>query len=117
MFAASFVPRNEHPPREESARFLSRRAIAPRPIAETYGSESKLLSVTLGRVLIFFGLAAVAIGVLVEFAPALRIGRLPGDFSFGGHSWRVYVPLGTSILLSILLTLVLALVGYFSARR
>ena len=37
------------------------------------------------------------------------IGKLPGDFSFGGANWRVYVPLGTSLLLSLLLTLLLTL--------
>lgn len=84
---------------------------------ETRNAWSKLLAVTIGRALIFFGIVAVAIGLLLEFAPALRIGRLPGDFSFGGHNWHVYVPLGTSILLSIFLTLVLALVGYFMGRR
>ena len=36
---------------------------------------------------------------------ALGTPRLPGDFSFGGRNWRVYMPLGTSLLLSVMLTL------------
>lgn len=76
-----------------------------------------LFVVTFGRALIFFGFIAVVIGLLLEFAPALRIGRLPGDFSFGGNNWRVYFPLGTSILISVLLTLLLAFIGYFTTRR
>ncbi|HEX2069498.1 MAG TPA: DUF2905 domain-containing protein [Actinomycetota bacterium] len=34
---------------------------------------------------------------------------MPGDFSFGGRNWRVYLPLGTSILISIVLTVLLNL--------
>lgn len=70
-----------------------------------------------GRLLIVIGLALAAIGALLQFAPALRLGRLPGDLSFGGNGWRVYIPIGTSILLSILLTLVLLFVGSISARK
>jgi hypothetical protein len=53
-------------------------------------------------VLAFLGLVFLLVGrgVLPE---------LPGDFSFGGRNWRVYVPLGTSIVLSVVLTVVLNL--------
>ena len=71
---------------------------------------------TLGRSLLVFGLVLAVVGILLELAPALRLGRLPGDVSFGGPSWRVYVPLGTSLLLSVVLTLVFALVGALSRR-
>ncbi|MBV8298671.1 MAG: DUF2905 domain-containing protein [Candidatus Eremiobacteraeota bacterium] len=71
---------------------------------------------TLGRSLLVFGLVLALVGILLEFAPALRLGRLPGDVSFGGTSWRVYVPLGTSLLLSIVLTLVFAVVGALARR-
>jgi hypothetical protein len=72
---------------------------------------------TIGRALIVFGLILAAVGALVEFAPALRIGRLPGDISFGGSSWRVYVPIGTSILLSILLALIFAFLNFIASRK
>ena len=48
------------------------------------------------------GLALVALG-------ALGIGRLPGDLSFGKGNVRVFVPLATSIVLSIVATIVLNL--------
>ena len=70
----------------------------------------------LGRILITFGAIVVAAGLLIELVPALRLGRLPGDFSFGGNGWRVYLPLGTSILLSVLLSLAFALFGFFARR-
>jgi hypothetical protein len=57
--------------------------------------------VTLGRSLLVVGVVLTLVGVLL---------------SFGGTSWRVYVPLGTSVLLSVALTLVFALVGALSRR-
>ena len=71
---------------------------------------------SLGRILVVLGLGLVGFGLLIQLAPALRLGRLPGDFSFGGSGWRVYLPLGTSLLLSIGLSLLFALFGYFARR-
>jgi hypothetical protein len=73
--------------------------------------------VTPGRALITFGVILTAVGLLLEFAPALRLGRLPGDISFGGSGWRVYIPIATSVLLSIILTVALALFASIGARR
>jgi DUF2905 family protein len=67
-----------------------------------------------GRLLIIAGLLLVVVGVIVSFARALRLGSLPGDLHFGGRGWQVWLPLGTSLLLSIILTLVLNL---FFRRR
>ena len=64
-----------------------------------------------GRAIIALGLVILVAGAIVEFAPALRLGRLPGDFTFGNQNFRVFIPLGTSVLLSILLTIVLALMN------
>lgn len=61
----------------------------------------KLLLI-LGAILAIFGVVFVLVGRGV-------IPRLPGDFSFGGRNWRVYLPLGTSILISIVLTVLLNL--------
>ena len=41
-----------------------------------------------GKMLIALGLVVVGIGALLEFAPWLRLGRLPGDFSFGSGNVR-----------------------------
>ncbi|HYJ32916.1 MAG TPA: DUF2905 domain-containing protein [Candidatus Binatia bacterium] len=66
----------------------------------------------MGRVLIVLGVVLVLVGLGLSLGPRIPwLGRLPGDFSFGGANWRVYVPLGTSILISVLLTLVLWLIG------
>src|SRR2546422_10487047 len=70
----------------------------------------------LGRVLLFVGVLIVAIGLALVFAERIPlIGRLPGDLTFGGEGWTVYIPIGTSILLSLLLTAAFSLVSW--ARR
>ena len=61
----------------------------------------------LGAVIALVGLVLV----LAERFPGLRSGRLPGDIAIEREKWRFYFPLGTSIALSILLTLALWLFG------
>jgi len=64
----------------------------------------------LGRLLIILGVVLALVGVALTLGPRIPwLGRLPGDFSFGGPNWRVYIPLGTSILISVVLTILLAL--------
>jgi Protein of unknown function (DUF2905) len=70
-----------------------------------------------GRALLTLGLILAAVGILLEVAPALRLGRLPGDISFGGSNWRVYIPLGTSLLISVVLTVVFWLISTIASRR
>jgi hypothetical protein len=67
--------------------------------------------VTPGRVLIVVGLALAALGLVITAFPGLRPGRLPGDVSFGSGNVRVYIPIGTSLLFSVVLTLVLWVVN------
>lgn len=70
----------------------------------------------LGKTVIIFGVALVVIGLLMQFAPQLRLGKLPGDISFGSNGWTVYIPIGTSILISVILTLVFNAIGSASRR-
>ena len=64
----------------------------------------------IGRTLLVLGIVLVLVGLLLLLVPRVPwLGRLPGDFSFGGGSWRVYIPLGTSIVISLILSLVLRL--------
>ncbi len=69
-----------------------------------------------GKWLIAIGAAIIVIGVLVILLGKIGLFRLPGDFTFGGRNWRIYFPLASSILLSILLTLILWLIHYFTRR-
>lgn len=69
----------------------------------------------LGKVLLGIGLLLVVIGALLLFAGrlGLPLGRLPGDISYKGKNVSVFFPIGTSILLSILLSVILYLVSRF----
>jgi Protein of unknown function (DUF2905) len=62
--------------------------------------------VLLGGVLLVAGLVFLLLG-----RTNLPLGRLPGDILYRGKNTTFYFPLGTSILLSVVLTLVLYLVG------
>jgi hypothetical protein len=66
-----------------------------------------------GRLLIAIGVALVIAGVVVlglERA-GLGLGRLPGDFAWRGRSVQVWFPLGTCIVLSVVLSVVLYLLS------
>jgi hypothetical protein len=61
----------------------------------------------MGKTLVFIGLAIAGLGLLVMLG--IPIGRLPGDIYVRRGNFSFYFPLATSIILSIFLTLVLAL--------
>jgi hypothetical protein len=68
----------------------------------------------LGKLLLGLGALLAVLGallVLSERFPGLRLGRLPGDFSVERPGFRVYFPLGTSILLSVVISLILWLLS------
>jgi hypothetical protein len=60
-----------------------------------------------GRPLVLIGLLVAGAGVLVMLG--VPIGRLPGDFVIRRGNGTFYFPLTTSILVSVVLTLVMAL--------
>ena len=66
-----------------------------------------------GKLLLALGVALLAAGGLLLAAARahLPLGRLPGDLHWRGRHAEVWFPLGTSILLSVLLTLVLAVLS------
>lgn len=66
---------------------------------------------TIGRWLVLIGIAIAVIGGLVmALGRVIDLGNLPGDFTWKGNGTRVYVPLGTMIVLSLVLTLLLNLI-------
>jgi len=62
----------------------------------------------LGRILIGLGLLLLIVGTAIILLGkiGLPFGRLPGDISYRGKSVSVFFPLGSSILLSIVLSVV-----------
>jgi hypothetical protein len=64
----------------------------------------------LGRFLVVIGVVAVLAGVVLLLAPRIPwLGRLPGDFVVNRGPLTLYIPLMTSLIVSVVLTLVLNL--------
>ena len=68
----------------------------------------------LGRLFLGLGIALAILGALLLLAGNLSgkvpwLGRLPGDIFIEREHWKVYIPLGTSLLVSIVLSLLFAL--------
>ncbi len=68
-----------------------------------------------GKALLGLGLALVLIGAVLLLAGrlGLPLGRLPGDLVYKGKHISVYVPLGTCILISIVLSAIFYLISHF----
>jgi uncharacterized membrane protein len=67
----------------------------------------------IGKWLIFVGIAIVLLGTLMVLLGRIGLFKLPGDLQFGGKNWRIYFPIASCIILSIVLTLILWLINYF----
>ncbi|HEX2063638.1 MAG TPA: DUF2905 domain-containing protein [Acidimicrobiales bacterium] len=62
-----------------------------------------------GRFLLVAAVVLGLTGLVLMAASALGLGRLPGDLRFGRGNVRVFVPLATSLVLSVVATVVLNL--------
>ena len=61
----------------------------------------------LGKILIIVGIIIVIAGVILLFAGKIPfIGKLPGDFVIRKKNFTIYIPIATSILISIILSLI-----------
>ena len=63
----------------------------------------------IGRLLVGGGIALAVVGVIFVVAARAGLGRLPGDLSFGSDNVRVYIPLATCVVVSVVATIVLNL--------
>jgi len=69
----------------------------------------------LGKVILGIGAVLVIAGAALMIAGrmGLPLGRLPGDIAYKGKHVSVYFPIGTSILLSVVLSGILYLIARF----
>lgn len=65
----------------------------------------------MARMLIILGLVLVVAGLLWPWLGKLGLGRLPGDIWIERENLTVVIPLGTSLVLSAVITLILWLIG------
>ncbi|HHB76237.1 MAG TPA: DUF2905 domain-containing protein [Desulfobulbus sp.] len=58
----------------------------------------------MGRIFIYCGIGLVATGLLWPWLRHIPLGRLPGDLVIEKENFRLYFPLTSSILVSLLLS-------------
>jgi len=66
-----------------------------------------------GKWLIAAGIGIALLGVLMVLLGRVGLFKLPGDLEFGSKNWRIYFPIASCVVLSIVLTLILWLINYF----
>ena len=62
------------------------------------------MSPELGRLVLVIGVVLVVVGGLAMAGIRLPFGRLPGDIAITGDRGGLYIPLGTMLVISIVLT-------------
>ena len=59
------------------------------------------------KTLIYIGIAIILIGLFWPWLSKLPIGRLPGDIIINKPNIKVYIPITTMIIISIIISLIL----------
>jgi hypothetical protein len=66
----------------------------------------------IGRLLIIGGVLLAVVGVVLVLAPNIPfLGRLPGDIRINDDNVRVFIPLGTMLVVSVILTILLNVIA------
>jgi hypothetical protein len=66
-----------------------------------------------GKLILFIGIVISIIGIIAILLGRIGIFKLPGDIELGGKTWKVYFPIVSCIVISILLTVIIWLIQYF----
>lgn len=64
-----------------------------------------------GRLLVGTGIVLIVVGLVVIWGKSLRLGPLPGDFTWSWKGWQISIPIATCIVISVILTIVLNLIA------
>lgn len=59
------------------------------------------------RILIIIGLVILIIGILWPWLGKIPLGRLPGDIMIDKPGMKVYIPITTMILISVVISIIL----------
>lgn len=68
---------------------------------------------SLGLLVVVGGVVVIVVGLLIYFGALSWFGRLPGDIRYESGSVRVYVPIVSMLLVSVVLTLLFNLLRRF----
>jgi len=70
----------------------------------------------MARFLVILGLTIVILGLLWPYLGKIGLGRLPGDIMIERDNFTLYIPLASSLLLSVLLSMLLWLFNRFTGQ-
>lgn len=60
----------------------------------------------MGKLLIIVGIFCIAVGLLISYGPKIPfLGKLPGDITIESENYKLYFPIVTCIVISVLLSL------------
>ncbi|HKI50003.1 MAG TPA: DUF2905 domain-containing protein [Desulfobacteria bacterium] len=65
------------------------------------------------RTLIIIGILILVVGLLWPWIGKIPLGRLPGDIIISRPNVKIYIPIATMILVSIVISLILWLIRKF----
>lgn len=71
---------------------------------------------TVGQAIMAFGLLIIVIGAIVWSGAFSWFGRLPGDIRYENGSTRVYAPIVSGLLLSILVSAIMFVIRKLGGR-
>ncbi|MCA1817151.1 MAG: DUF2905 domain-containing protein [Acidobacteria bacterium] len=66
-----------------------------------------------GLLVILLGVGVIVVGLLIYAGALSWFGRLPGDIRYEGATTRIYVPITSMIVVSVVLSLVMYLLRRF----
>jgi uncharacterized protein HemY len=71
----------------------------------------------LGKILVLFGFIIAGVGALMMFSDKIPfIGKLPGDVTIRKENFHVYIPVTTSILVSVVISVVWWLISLLNKK-
>ncbi len=66
-----------------------------------------------GKLILITGIVISLFGGIIILLGKIGLFKLPGDIEFGGKNWKVFFPVVSCIIISIVLTVILWIVRYF----
>ncbi len=70
-----------------------------------------------GKAILLLGLVIAAVGAVMMFAGRIPfLGKLPGDIAFRRGNVQVYIPIMTSVVLTVVLSVLLWLISHFRGK-
>jgi len=63
----------------------------------------------MGRLIILLGIILIAVGLMLQYAPWLInwFGRLPGDIRIDNEKTKIFIPITSMILVSLILSIIM----------